>query len=81
MHSLSLGKIRSYASVMSSDGQVILFGDDLEFKEGQYVTLQAATSLSEIPSWATLVGQAYRLEASDPTSDLTKPPQLWLSRQ
>ena len=64
MHSLSLGKIRSYAAVMSSDGQVILFGDDMSFEEGQYMTLQAATSLSEIPSWATLVGQAYRLEAS-----------------
>ncbi len=70
MRALSLGKIRSYASAMSSDGQVILFGDNLNFKEGQYVALQAATLPPDIPLWDSLVGQAYWLEASDPNQDL-----------
>ena len=59
-----------WAPGVSSDGQVILFGD-LEFDEGEFITLQAATVVPEPLPWATVVGQAYRLSASPEAPDLT----------
>ncbi|MBU0490223.1 MAG: DUF11 domain-containing protein [Chloroflexi bacterium] len=53
-----------WAPATSADGQVILFGDDLEFEEGEFLTLQAATLLPSPVPWTTVVGQAYRLIAS-----------------
>jgi hypothetical protein len=49
--------------VLSSDGQVILFGEELAFDEDEFFVLQAAASVQP-PPWATLVGQAYQLSAS-----------------
>jgi len=66
-----VGHMRSrVAPVLSSDGQVILFGDDLKFGEGEFYTLQEATHLLSAPPWATLVGRAYLLSASPNAPDL-----------
>ena len=50
--------------VLSSDGQVILYVDSLDFAPGQFYTLQPATRVANPPTWATVVGQPYRLSAS-----------------
>jgi hypothetical protein len=55
---------------MSSDGQVIVFGDNLSFTPGTFFTLQAAAALPAPPSWATVVGQGYRLSSSANAPDL-----------
>jgi hypothetical protein len=55
---------RRRAPGISSDGQVILFADDLDFQAGQIYSIQMATNLPALPSWATAVGQGYRLIAS-----------------
>jgi hypothetical protein len=57
------------APALSADGQVILFGRDLAFEEGELITLQAATVVPSPLPWATVVGQAYRLSASASVSD------------
>jgi hypothetical protein len=56
---------------VSADGQVILFGRDLDFEEGEFFALQAVTVLPSPPAWATAVGQAYRLTTSDNAPDLS----------
>ena len=38
------------APVISADGQVILYGPDLEFEEGEFLALQSATVLPSTPS-------------------------------
>ncbi|NJN68619.1 MAG: VCBS repeat-containing protein [Chloroflexaceae bacterium] len=58
------------APAVSSDGQVIIYGDTLEFETGEFYTLQAATRLRSIPPWVTPVGQAYWLSASANAPDL-----------
>jgi FG-GAP-like repeat len=52
------------APAISTDGQLILFGDNLVFPRGTFFTVQAATTLPAPPSWATAVGQGYWLSAS-----------------
>jgi hypothetical protein len=42
----------------------MLVGNDLDFAEGQFYALQS-TRVIEPPEWATPVGQAYRLTATD----------------
>jgi hypothetical protein len=65
------GSRRSRSSpAVSSDGQVMLFGDNLEFEEGEFYTLQTATNVGDVPSWTTPVGQAYRISASPRAPDL-----------
>ncbi len=59
------------APVLSADGQVIVFGEDLEFEEGEFFALQSATIIPSAPAWATVVGQAYRLSASANAPDLS----------
>jgi hypothetical protein len=49
---------------MSTDGQVILYGKDLDFANGEFYAIQTATALPDPPLWATFVGQGYRLIAS-----------------
>ncbi|MBN1138760.1 MAG: hypothetical protein JXM73_19405 [Anaerolineae bacterium] len=58
------------APVMSSDGQMMLFGEGLEFEEGEFLSLQALSALPLPPAWATVVGQAYRLAATLSAPDL-----------
>jgi len=58
------------APVISTDGQVILFGDGLEFEEGEFYTFQQATLLPSAPPWTTAVGQGYWLSASPNAPDL-----------
>ncbi len=57
-------KKKKPAPVISSDGQVILHGEDLEFTEGEFYILQSAARPPAAPPWASMVGQAYRLDAS-----------------
>ncbi len=51
------------APVLSSDGQAMLYGQDLTFNEGEFYAIQSVSSI-EPPSWATVVGQGYRLTAT-----------------
>jgi len=47
---------------MSSDGNVILFDDHVDYRTNQGIfTLQAIPALPDPPAWATVVGKAYRL--------------------
>src|ERR1044072_2929651 len=55
------------APVISADGQVILYGSGISFDEGEFFVLQKATNVQTAPLWATPVGHAYRLAASNPT--------------
>jgi hypothetical protein len=64
-------KLSHFAPVLSANGQVMLFGEDLTFEEGEFFTLQAATTLPSPPPWTTVVGQAYRLSASPNAPDLS----------
>jgi hypothetical protein len=59
------------APAVSADGQVILFGDNLDLAEDEFFTLQAVTALPAPLPWTTLVGQAYRLVASPNAPNLT----------
>ncbi|HYF63138.1 MAG TPA: VCBS repeat-containing protein [Herpetosiphonaceae bacterium] len=52
------------APILSPDGQALLFGGDLNLKEGEVYILQAATTLPEVLSWATPVGNGYWLSSS-----------------
>src|SRR5262249_51950609 len=56
---------------VSSDGQVIVFGDDLIFAPGSFFTLQAIAALPSPPAWATVVGQGYRLASSADAPNLS----------
>ncbi len=58
----------SQAPATSADGQVILFASNLE---AEFVTLQAATVIPSPPPWATVIGRAYRLLASQDAQDWT----------
>jgi hypothetical protein len=59
-----------YAPAISTDGQVILFGN-MDFDPGEFVALQAATVIPSPLPWATVVGQAYRLSTSAGAPDLS----------
>ncbi|MEM7538267.1 MAG: VCBS repeat-containing protein, partial [Chloroflexota bacterium] len=61
------------APVVSSDGQVTLFSKRLNFELGEFFTLQTATIMPGIPSWASLVGQGYWVTASPDAIDKLKP--------
>ncbi len=54
------------APVISGDGQVILYTDDLNLDPNQewFYTIQAATTLPNLPSWTTAVGRGYWLNTS-----------------
>jgi hypothetical protein len=54
----------SKAPVYSSDGQATLYGLELEFLPGEFYALQS-TNAPAPPSWATPVGRAYRLTATN----------------
>ncbi len=51
------------APVISGDGQTILYIRDESFAVGEFYALQS-TSVFDPPSWAAVVGQAYRLTAT-----------------
>jgi hypothetical protein len=59
------------APAVSADGTIILFGENLDFKDGEFYTLQAATTVPSPPPWATVVGQAFWLATSANAPDLT----------
>jgi hypothetical protein len=60
-----------WAPAASSNGQIILFGENLHFAEGDMVAFQAATRLPSLPAWATPAGYGYRLTTSAPAPDLS----------
>jgi hypothetical protein len=62
---------RKPAPVSSSDGNVVLHGEDLDFAQGEYYILQTATRPPAALPWTTVVGQAYRLEASSGAPSLS----------
>ena len=69
--------IRRRAPVLSADGQAIVFARD-ELPEGEFYTLQS-TQISSPPGWATPVGQAYRLTATEGAPTLRSGASLSIS--
>lgn len=64
---------KGYASpAVSSDGQVILFGNDLDFDDGEFYTLQTATKIPSYDPWLSVIGDAYHLTATDNAPNLEK---------
>jgi len=61
----------SRAPAVSADGHVILYGENLDFEDGEFFTLQAATNLPSAPPWTTVVGQSFRLSTSANAPDLS----------
>jgi hypothetical protein len=59
-----------FAPAISSDGQAIIFGDNLQFEEGEFFGIQAIMSPPAIPAWTTQIGLAYRLFKSSNAPDL-----------
>jgi hypothetical protein len=57
--------------IMSSDGQVILFGEHLSFAPGTFFSIQTVMNLPDLPPWATAAGQGYRLSASAGAPDFS----------
>jgi hypothetical protein len=55
------------APAVSTDGQAILFAEQLNFSPGQFFALQRIPNVPDLPKWATAVSQGYRLLASDAT--------------
>jgi len=49
------------APIISSDGQVILFGEEITLPDDAFLLLQGVTTPPDVPPWLTLVGQAYQL--------------------
>jgi uncharacterized repeat protein (TIGR01451 family) len=66
------GRVGRLAPVVSADGQAIIFGENLDFDESEFFILQTTSSLPEVPSWVTVVGQAYRLSSSPAAPDLNE---------
>jgi hypothetical protein len=64
------GEIDNFIPAISSDGQVLLYGN-VKFAEGEFYALQKATRLPDPPAWATVVGDGYYLLASDGAPPLT----------
>lgn len=54
-----------YAPVTSADGNVIISGNNLEFDIGEFYTMQASATIPSPPGWATPMGQAYYLAATE----------------
>lgn len=61
-----------YAPASSSDGQIIIYGKNLTFAEGEFFVLQTATALPRTVPWATVVGNAYWLSQSGGAANLGK---------
>jgi hypothetical protein len=58
-------RVTREAPAVSSDGQVILYGNNRPFTSEQVLNLQAATRVPPSPQWATIVGRAYWLTAAN----------------
>jgi hypothetical protein len=52
------------APAVSSDGQAVIYGDNLTFLEGQFFTLQSASQIPDPPVGRTPVGLGYWLSAT-----------------
>jgi hypothetical protein len=61
------------APVISAGGRVSVLGDNVDFGPEDWVfSLQAASTLPDIPSWAAVIGQGYWLHASPGAPDLRR---------
>ncbi len=61
----------SMAPVIAAGGQMSVLGDQVDFGTGEWLfSLQAATTLPSLPSWARVIGQGYWLHASPGAPDL-----------
>ncbi|MFP4394570.1 MAG: FG-GAP-like repeat-containing protein [Anaerolineales bacterium] len=65
------GEIDNFIPAISSDGQVLLYGNVM-FADGEFYALQKATRLPDPPAWATVVGDGYYLLASAGAPPLTE---------
>jgi hypothetical protein len=56
------------APILSSDGQVLLDDNQIDFREGEFLSIQSASSLPNPLPWATPIGQGYYVMANFPLS-------------
>jgi len=67
-----VGRLRSgIAPVSSAEGDVLLVGEEVRFEAGQILLLEAVNTLPAPPSWATPLGQGYRLTTTASAPDLS----------
>lgn len=62
---LYAGKRGLYAPIASADGQAAVFARDIALGVDEFYAMHSATHIPSPPTWARVVGQAYRLVGSD----------------
>jgi hypothetical protein len=58
------------APILSGDGQVTIYTPDPTIPEGEFLTIQAATGVPELPAGRVQIGQAYRIAATEGITNL-----------
>ncbi|MBC8447193.1 MAG: VCBS repeat-containing protein [Chloroflexi bacterium] len=59
------GAVRGHgAPILSGDGQVTIYTPDPTIPDGEFLTIQAATGMPELPPGRVQIGQAYRIAAT-----------------
>jgi len=68
------GSARRYAPIHSSDGQMLIYGNATEVPghehDDWFIAFNATSVLPDLPAWATVVGEAFRVTASPNAPDL-----------
>jgi len=58
--------------ILSGDGQVTIYTPDPTIPDGEFLTIQAATGVPELPPGRVQIGQAYRIAATAGITDLNE---------
>jgi hypothetical protein len=67
------GALRGHgAPILSGDGQVTIYTPDPTIPEGEFLTIQAATGVPDLPLGRVQIGQAYRIAATEGLTNLTE---------
>ena len=65
------GAVRGHGvPILSGDGQVTIYTPDPTIPDGEFLTIQAATGTPELPPGRVQIGQAYRIAATEGTTNL-----------
>ncbi len=60
------------APILSGDGQVTIYTPDPTIPDGEFLTIQAATGVPELPPGRAQIGQAYRIAATAGITNLNE---------
>jgi len=65
------GLMRGHGTpILSGDGQVTIYTPDPTIPDGEFLTIQAATGVGELPPGRVQIGQAYRIAATEGITNL-----------